>query len=104
MVSVTDTGKGIDSDITTRLFTKFSTKSETGTGLGLFICKSIIEAHGGKIWAKNNIDGKGSTFSLTIAYGIIDATKACLTIDEERRQQVYIIHYPYFLIIPEILL
>ena len=74
VVSVTDTGKGIDSDITTRLFTKFSTKSETGTGLGLFICKSIIEAHGGKIWAKNNIDGKGSTFSFTIAYGIIDAT------------------------------
>ena len=76
VVSVTDTGKGIDSDITTRLFTKFSTKSETGTGLGLFICKSIIEAHGGKIWAKNNIDGKGSTFSFTIAYGIIDATKS----------------------------
>jgi signal transduction histidine kinase len=76
VVSVTDTGKGIDSDITTRLFTKFSTKSETGTGLGLFICKSIIEAHGGKIWAKNNIDGKGSTFSFTIAYGIIDAPKS----------------------------
>ena len=75
VVSVTDTGKGIDSDIMTRLFTKFSTKSETGTGLGLFICKSIIEAHGGKIWAKNNIDGKGSTFGFTIAYGIIDATK-----------------------------
>jgi signal transduction histidine kinase len=38
-----------------RLFTKFTSKSEKGTGLGLFICKSIIEAHGGKIWAKNNI-------------------------------------------------
>ena len=75
VVSVTDTGKGIDSDIMTRLFTKFSTKSETGTGLGLFICKSIIEAHGGKIWAKNNLDGKGSTFGFTIASGVIDATK-----------------------------
>ncbi len=74
VVSVTDTGKGIDSDIMPRLFTKFSTKSETGTGLGLFICKSIIEAHGGKIWAKNNIDGKGSTFSFTIACGVIHPT------------------------------
>jgi signal transduction histidine kinase len=75
VLSVTDTGKGIDSDIMPRLFTKFSTKSETGTGLGLFICKSIIEAHGGKIWAKNNIDGKGSTFSITLACVVIDPTK-----------------------------
>jgi signal transduction histidine kinase len=75
VVSVTDTGKGIDSDIMTRLFTKFTTKSETGTGLGLFICKSIIEAHGGRIWAKNNIDGKGSTFSFRLACGVIDPTK-----------------------------
>ncbi len=74
VVSVADTGKGIDSDIMPRLYTKFSTKSETGTGLGLFICKSIIEAHGGKIWAKNNIDGKGSTFSFTIACGIVHPT------------------------------
>jgi signal transduction histidine kinase len=75
VVSVTDTGKGIDSDIMTRLFTKFSTKSETGTGLGLFICKSIIEAHGGEIWAKNNLDGKGSTFSFKLTYHASDPTK-----------------------------
>lgn len=73
IVSITDTGKGIDPDIMNRLFTKFSTKSETGTGLGLFICKSIIEAHGGKIWAKNNTDGKGSTFSFTLNYGVTDS-------------------------------
>ena len=72
VVSIRDTGKGIDPDIMNRLFTKFSTKSETGTGLGLFICKSIIEAHGGKIWAQNNIDGKGSTFSFTLSHGNID--------------------------------
>jgi signal transduction histidine kinase len=76
VVSVTDTGKGIDSDIMTRLFTKFSTKSETGTGLGLFICKSIIEAHGGKIWAKNNFDGKGSTFSFKLACDTNDTTRS----------------------------
>lgn len=75
VVSVTDTGKGIDADIMARLFTKFSTKSETGTGLGLFICKSIIEAHGGKIWAKNNIDGKGSTFGFTLNCGVVDPAK-----------------------------
>src|SRR5918994_4625025 len=47
-------GPGIDPSIMPRLFTKFATKSEKGTGLGLFISKSIVEAHGGKIWAKNN--------------------------------------------------
>jgi K+-sensing histidine kinase KdpD len=48
------------------LFTKFATHSEKGTGLGLFICRSIVEAHGGKIWAENNNDGKGATFSLSL--------------------------------------
>jgi len=75
IVTVIDSGKGIDPDIMARLFTKFSTKSETGTGLGLFICKSIIEAHGGKIWAKNNTDGIGSRFGFTMAYDAIDPTK-----------------------------
>lgn len=78
VVRVRDTGKGIDPDIMTRLFTKFSTKSETGTGLGLFICKSIVEAHGGKIWAKNNKDGKGSTFSFTLSCGDIDPASGLL--------------------------
>jgi signal transduction histidine kinase len=55
VVSVEDTGIGIDSEILPRLFTKFATKSDTGgTGLGLFISKSIVEAHGGKMWAENN--------------------------------------------------
>jgi signal transduction histidine kinase len=49
-----------------RLFTKFSTKSSHGTGLGLFICKSIIEAHGGKIWARNNYEENGATFFFTL--------------------------------------
>jgi signal transduction histidine kinase len=65
-INVKDTGKGIDPEIIPRLFTKFATKSETGTGLGLFISKSIVEAHGGRIWAKNNKDGKGATFYFTL--------------------------------------
>jgi signal transduction histidine kinase len=66
VVSIIDRGKGIDKDILPRLFTKFATKSNQGTGLGLYITKSIIEAHKGKIWAQNNKDGKGSTFSFSL--------------------------------------
>ena len=66
IVIVRDTGKGIDPEIFPKLFTKFVTKSYQGTGLGLFISKSIIEAHGGKIWAENNIQGKGATFYFTL--------------------------------------
>jgi two-component system, OmpR family, sensor histidine kinase VicK len=68
IVNIKDTGTGIDSEIMPRLFTKFATKSQTGgTGLGLFICKGIIEAHGGRIWAENNTDGeKGTTFYFTL--------------------------------------
>jgi signal transduction histidine kinase len=63
VVSIKDTGKGIDSEILPRLFTKFVTKSGNGgTGLGLFISKSIIDAHDGKIWAENNSNGRGSAF------------------------------------------
>jgi signal transduction histidine kinase len=66
IVSVKDTGVGIESGIFFKLFDKFTTRSYQGTGLGLFISKSIIEAHGGKIWAENNIDGKGATFSFSL--------------------------------------
>ena len=66
IVSVTDRGKGIDKEILPRLFTKFATKSNQGTGLGLYIAKNIIEAHGGQIWAQNNKDEKGSTFSFSL--------------------------------------
>jgi signal transduction histidine kinase len=60
---IKDTGPGIDNEILPTLFRKFATKSFQGTGLGLYICKNIIEAHGGKIWAENNDDGRGATFS-----------------------------------------
>ena len=66
MVIVKDSGTGIDEEIYPRLFSKFATKSEEGTGLGLYISKKIVEAHGGKIWAQNNPDGKGTTFYFTL--------------------------------------
>ena len=74
IISVKDTGSGIDPEILPRLFSKFATKSFEGTGLGLFISKSIIEDHGGRIWAENNTDGKGATFSFSIP--IISARQA----------------------------
>jgi two-component system sensor histidine kinase VicK len=66
VVTIKDTGVGIAPEIMPRLFTKFATKSEKGTGLGLFISKSIIEVHGGKIWAENNKEGKGAIFEFTL--------------------------------------
>jgi signal transduction histidine kinase len=67
LVSVKDSGTGIHSDILPRLFSKFATKAEReGTGLGLFISRSIVEAHGGRIWGENNINGKGARFSFTL--------------------------------------
>ena len=66
VISIIDNGKRIDPEIKPRLFEKFATKSFDGTGLGLFIAKSIVEAHGGKIWAETNKEGKGATFSFSL--------------------------------------
>ena len=66
IAAVKDTGTGIDSDIMPHLFTKFVSKSQTGTGLGLFISKSIVGAHGGRIWAENSPEGKGATFRFSL--------------------------------------
>jgi signal transduction histidine kinase len=66
IVSIIDNGKGIDPEVMPRLFTRFATKSFDGTGLGLYICKNIIEDHSGKIWAENNKEGKGATFSFSL--------------------------------------
>ena len=66
VVYIKDMGNGIDVEILPRLFTKFVSKSFHGTGLGLYISKSIVEAHGGKIWGENNKDGRGATFGFRI--------------------------------------
>ena len=65
-VTVKDTGTGLHPDILPRLFTKFATKADAGTGLGLYISKSIVEAHGGRMWAENNSDGIGAAFSFSL--------------------------------------
>ena len=71
LIRIKDDGPGIPSNIKDKLFTKFVTGSKSGTGLGLYICKNIIEKHGGKIWANNNVDNdgretQGSTFTFTL--------------------------------------
>jgi signal transduction histidine kinase len=66
IVTITDTGTGISPEIFPKLFSKFVTSSNQGTGLGLFISKGIIEAHGGRIWAVNNSTGIGSAFSFSL--------------------------------------
>jgi signal transduction histidine kinase len=66
IVSVKDNGTGIDPEIMPKLFSKFATKSFSGTGLGLYVSKNIIEAHGGKIWAENNNTGNGATFYFSL--------------------------------------
>jgi signal transduction histidine kinase len=65
-VTIRDNGKGIDIQVLPHLFEKFATKSEAGTGLGLYLSKNIINSHGGKIWGKNNEDGVGAEFGFTI--------------------------------------
>ena len=86
VIATRDTGSGIDPELMPRLFTKFATKSYQGTGLGLFISKSIVEAHGGKIWAENNNNNgsdsdrkyKGATFYFTLPV---------VAMSEERREE-----------------
>src|SRR5215211_2493642 len=70
IISISDSGQGIDPEVMHKLFEKFTSKSESGTGLGLFISKSIVEAHGGKIWGENNKDRKGATFTFTLPLAI----------------------------------
>ena len=66
MFKVEDSGVGIDHEIKARLFDKFASRSDGGTGLGLYLSKKIVEAHGGNIWGANNASGIGATFAFTL--------------------------------------
>jgi signal transduction histidine kinase len=82
LVSVKDTGQGLDPEIFPRLFSKFAAKSEIGTGLGLFISKSIVESHGGKIWAENNYGPDGLITGATFTFSI-----PCKEAEQDKRKQ-----------------
>ena len=66
VIAIKDSGTGIAAKIFPKLFTKFASVSQGGTGLGLFISKNIIEAHGGRMWAENNQNDNGATFSFSL--------------------------------------
>jgi signal transduction histidine kinase len=85
IVNIIDNGEGIHQEILPRLFTKFATKSFSGTGLGLYISKSIIEEHGGKMWAQNNSDGQGATFSFALP--LMDNNKNGLQSNKENKKE-----------------
>ncbi|MDQ4022954.1 MAG: HAMP domain-containing histidine kinase, partial [Thermoproteota archaeon] len=70
VVSIKDTGTGIHPEIMPRLFSKFATKSQSGIGLGLFISKSIVEAHGGKMWASNNDTNEENRGGASFAFNL----------------------------------
>ena len=82
IVSVADTGSGINSEIFSRLFSKFASKSFQGTGLGLFICKSIIQAHGGRIWAEDSRMSEDK-IGATISFSLPTVTKVTEIITNE---------------------
>jgi two-component system, OmpR family, sensor histidine kinase VicK len=92
VIAVNDTGSGIDPELIPRLFTKFATKSYRGTGLGLYISKSIVEAHGGKMWAMNNYENgsnfdrrlRGATFYFTLPL----VSKTELTAEENKEAKL----------------
>lgn len=90
-ISVTDPGEGIDPAVLDRLFQPFVTKSESlkATGLGLYLCKAIIEAHGGKIWGNNNPIGKGATFLFTLPLQSNSEWQGLNTPIDERNDQIF---------------
>ena len=84
-VAIRDTGEGIHHEILPRLFTKFATKSFTGTGLGLYISKNIIEAHRGRMWAQNNPNKQGATF--TFALPLLDNRKSGRQTEDSKEEK-----------------
>jgi two-component system, OmpR family, sensor histidine kinase VicK len=90
IVSVKDTGDGIDSEIMPKLFTKFASKRSGGTGLGLYISKSIVEAHGGRIWAENNSDAavEKRTMGATFYFSLPVMNKSSAAVNQHKQQKL----------------
>src|ERR671918_105260 len=88
VIAVKDTGTGIDPELMPRLFTKFATKSYQGTGLGLFIAKSIVEAHGGKMWAESNKDSSNRKHKGAIFYFTLPVMKEQTSEEEEEEARL----------------
>ena len=95
LVTVRDTGGGIDSEILPNLFSKFISKSFEGIGLGLYITKYIVEAHGGKISAENNIDGKGLLSVLVFHYLRVKINKIKEQTFQNSIKDIKMIHTTY---------
>jgi signal transduction histidine kinase len=98
---ISDTGSGIESDDIGKLFQKFgllpgsytTNQPSVGTGLGLFISRSIIDLHGGKIWAESEGRGKGATFSFLLKeFTEADKSKIVPKTDERTEDSVGLIH------------
>jgi signal transduction histidine kinase len=83
VIQVQDSGPGIDPEIQDRLFQKFATKSSGGTGLGLFLSKSIVEAHGGRIWCENNAFKRGTNCGLAIPRDLHPEEEMSETVSDE---------------------
>ena len=88
VVSIQDEGSGIKSELRSRLYEKFATGSQGGTGLGLFISKNIIEAHGGNLWFEDNKDGKGVTFYFTLPIFVISTIYTTTTTESPYQNNI----------------
>ena len=88
MIQVQDPGLGIDPEIKPRLFEKFATKSTGGTGLGLYLSKKIVDAHGGRIWCKDSEESKGTDCGFTIPLDLHPETTIILENNWEGRNGV----------------
>jgi signal transduction histidine kinase/CheY-like chemotaxis protein len=88
VVSIQDEGSGIKSELRSRLYEKFATGCQGGTGLGLFISKNIIEAHGGNLWFEDNKDGKGVTFYFTLPIFAISTISTTTTTESPHQNNI----------------
>lgn len=93
-INIKDNGTGIDPEILPRLFTKFSSKSDIGTGMGLYISKNIVDAHGGRMWAENNSDGSSAMLTFTLPL-LTSRNSLCSKISDSKLRRRNSLRYDY---------